>query len=221
MVLNDALFNSIHIDQSSSRQAINKTAPFSSELNTGKITVGGKIFSEDDIDVYFSEYAGKSINLPEYYFSNFDSAFPPDEGIKQAFKQISGNHKLAILSDWNTIDEGRGNYTSRILPILQKHIDELMPDERKFKVSDYIYAEGRIHQIGDGKGPFRVFMRWLPVRSTLDGDILTRNTFVVEFYDPFHLVIHHADSISYKIVSSYSVPLKDRYYRSIPTSIRY
>lgn len=221
MALNDALFNSIHIDKSLGRQAVNKTAPFSSKLNTGKITVGGKTFSEDDIDVYFSEYAGESINLPEYDFSNFDSEFPPDEGIKQAFKQINSNHKQAILSDWNTIEEFRKDYSIRILPILQKHIDKLIPNERKFQASDYIYAEGRIHQIGDGKGPFRVFMKWLPVRSTLNGETLARNTFVVELYDPFHLVIPHIDSISYKTVSSYSVPLKDRYYKSIPKNIRY
>lgn len=217
MVVNEDLFNNIGLDN---KQKINHEDIFSKEISAGKIIINKSEFFKEKIDVFFSDYAGYSINLKKNKFSNFDSEFPPNPGIQQAFNLIKSNYKQSVLFDFNEINKYSDTYNTRMLPILKEHINLSIPEEKRFNASEYLYAEGRVHKPGNGKGPFRVFMRWLPIHSTLNGNILTRDALVVEFYDPFHLVFPWKDGIKYESVSSNSKMLKERYYKSIPESYR-
>ena len=177
----------------------------------------------DSTDILFLENAGRSFKDAGLQFTNFDYDYPADFRVEAGFNLISENIKAALIGDLSTLQSDYDNFSTRFLPILKLHSDTL-----NLTVNDdnqHFYIESRVHKSNTGnRGSFRVFLRWYPVDSVFNGEKVEKDTLVVLFYDPYHLVFPTNDGVgqSYQSLSgnNYSKHLKDKYYHLIPSELR-
>lgn len=222
--LQSDVFNGLNLHSSESNQ--NNERSFSIEPTVLQI---GRIYSlslnKDEFDVLFYEMAGNSQHISELNFTNYDNDFPSSTTLKNGFDFISRDIKLALLNDTKWI-RNYESYKNRLLPILKKHIPNYCPAE----LSDGDYTElveSRIHEDIE-KGSFRIFSKYVSKGSFWNnGEKVEKNTLIVLFYDPYHLVFvdEHQQQIgvnpnTYNLVKDYGSTIKSRYYTVIPNNLR-
>lgn len=179
----------------------------------------------DEFDVLFYEKAGNSLHIPELEFTNFDSEFPSHTTIRNGFDLISKDIKTALLKDTEWI-KNLSNFKEHLLPILQKYIPNYFSSE--LNNGEYTeFIESRIHKNIE-KGSFRIFSKYIPKGSFwTNGDKVEKNTLIVLFYDPFHLVFmdryqqkNITNTNKYSRVESHNKHIRSRYYDKIPKELR-
>lgn len=177
----------------------------------------------DSTDILFLENAGMSFKDARVQFTNFDYDYPADFRAVAGFNWISKNIKTALLGDLSILQSDYDNFSTRFFPILKLNSDSL-----NLTVNDdnqHLYIESRVHKsITGNRGSFREFLSWYRVDSLFNGEKVDKNTLVVLFYDPHHLVFPTNDGVgqSYQSLSgnNYSKHLKDKYYHLIPSELR-
>lgn len=207
---------------SSGNPTINDNS-FDNNLLDGSYQITTLNDTADSVDILFLENAGKSFKDASLQFTNFDYDFPPDSRVKEGFDLISENFKAALLGDLTLLKSDYINFSARFLPILKKHSESL--NLNITNDNHHMYIESRVHKSNTGiRGSFRAFLRWYPLNSEFNGEKVERNTLVVLFYDPYHLVFPDKKIIgqSYQSVAGtgYSKHLKEKYYRLIPNELR-
>jgi len=218
-VINDDLWASISLEKPSEHIINNHF--FEENIINGRFVVNSIGATAAATDIFFLENAGRSFKDSELEFSNFDYEFPSDSDIMGGFNLIKEDYKGALLQDTKMIQSEFDNFEQRFVPILQKHAGQLSLDVNNLYSGSYL--ESRVHQSNASQvGGFRVFMKWYPMSSLFDGSVVTKDTLVVLFYDPYHLVFPVENARPFVNVSdsSYNIHLRNKYYDYIPTELR-